>query len=272
MSNAASSSGQKVDYTLEDKRTAFLQSLNTVKVDVQSLFEDEDKSPLGNFREDRHLSSSRFKPCEVKINGNKSIAQVLSITGEAEEADDFLTMVKMGVERFYDQMTSQETWEEKGLVNGYKSFISGHAADTYKLVLNEMSITEDANGKYPAGTYLNVCSEWLAKLHNKPVMRDNYLAFLRAGRLKKSNKVSSRALLIFLKTCIRIIIWQKGEDSWPDAVFFVKCYYKAMKCDHCNSFRVQHSTTKEITLGQIADFMTLQEQSDALRSGDRRRA
>ena len=191
---------------MEDKRTAFLQSLNTIKVNVQSLFKDEDKSPLGNFREDRHLSSSRFKPCEVKINGNKSIAQVLTITGEAEEADDFLTMVKQGVERYYDQMTSQETWEEKDLVNGYKSFIRGHAADTYKLALNKMSITEGADGKYPAGTYLNVCSVWLAKLHNKPVMRDNYLAFLQAGRLKKSNKVSSRALLIFLKMCIRIII------------------------------------------------------------------
>ena len=65
--------------------------------------------------------------------------------------------------------------------------MSGNAVDTWKQVLDEKPVTEGNNGKYPAGTFFDLCSEWLARLHNKPAMRDNYLAFLRAGRLKKTN-------------------------------------------------------------------------------------
>ena len=51
-----------------------------------------------------------------------------------------------------------------------------------------------------------------------------------------------------MKTCLRIICWQKGTEEWPGTLFFIKVFWKAMRGDHRSNFKSQHSTSKEITL------------------------
>ena len=260
----------KRDFTTPAEQAAFLQEMMTKPINAKSLLEDSEYSPVGNYREEKYLPSRRFKPLELKVNGNKRTAYVLVITGEVEEGDNLQTMVKKGVEPYMDQMMAQSSWTEKDLVANFPGYMSGQAADTWKQVIAEITITEE-DGKYPTGTFLTLVAEWLARLHNKPAMRDNFLAFLRAGKLRKG-KASARTLLIWLKTCLRIICWQKGTEEWPEPLFFIKCFYNAMKGTHRSSFKAQHSTSKIITLEQIADFMTLQEQGETMASvrGDRR--
>ena len=253
-------------------RTAFLKEFMTTEVQAGTLSQDAEKSPFGNYREDRYIPSSRFLPCESKKNGVKTVANVLEISGEPDDHEDLGEVVKFGIERYYEKVKSRENVTEKDLVEGFKEYTSGHATNVWTQTVEEATIVETSEGVYEEGTFIKLASEFLAKLFNKPAMRNNYLAFLKSGKLKKG-KISALCLLIWLKTTMRIMMWQQGDDEWPDAKFFVKVFYQAMPLDYRNSFKLQNDTKKKVTVNHIADFMTLQEQAkqENRERGQRRR-
>ena len=80
-------------------------------------------------------------------------------------------------------------------------------------------------------------------------MRDNYLAFLSSGKLKKS-KISVLCL-IWLKTTMRIMMWQQGNNEWPNAKFFIKVFFQAMPLEHRNTFKLQYDTKKLVTVNNV---------------------
>ena len=61
----------KRNFTTQAEQAAFLQEMMTMEIDAKSLLEDSDISPIGNFREEKHLPSSRFKPLEIKVNATR---------------------------------------------------------------------------------------------------------------------------------------------------------------------------------------------------------
>ena len=167
-------------YSKEALRTAFFKNFMTTEVQAKLLPLDALKPPFGNYREENEISPSRFAPCEATKNGVKTTVRVLVVTGEPEDQEDISEVVTYGVERYHDQVSAREDSTEKDLVDGYKAYTSGRAAKLWNQVTAEATITPDADGKYPEGTFIDLTAEWLPRLLIKPAMRDSYLAFLRA--------------------------------------------------------------------------------------------
>ena len=112
-------------------RAAFLKEFMTTEVQAGALSQDAEKSPFGNYKEDRYIPSSRFLPCENKKNGVRTVVNVLSISGEPDHHEDLGEVVKLGIERFYDQVKARDGATEKDLVEGFKSYTSGNATNVW---------------------------------------------------------------------------------------------------------------------------------------------
>ena len=71
-------------FSKEAVRTAFLKGFMATEIQAGSLSLDAVKSPFGNYREDRHIPSSRFSPYETKKDGIKTVVNVLILTGKPD--------------------------------------------------------------------------------------------------------------------------------------------------------------------------------------------